>query len=186
MSSLDLVRLSVLDRLVGQRPERGTPGSPVFGEADGRVPVGQFKEVLRRDIEWLLNTRRVTGPEAASDVRGPGSSFGDVPGSPPGTWPESARSILAYGLPDLSGFSASSQDDKARLVRLFETVLRTFETRLEPDSVKATILPNPDDASHSMRVRITAVARMEDLREVVAFDTWCDPGLATLSVELHD
>ncbi len=72
------VQQPLLDRLIDQDPASGA--DPVQTRA---AAVRALKEALRRDLEWLLNTRR-TSLES------------------PGKYQELSRSVYFYGLPDLS------------------------------------------------------------------------------------
>ena len=57
---------------------------------------------LRRDLEWLLNTRRI-----AIDLAD--------------EYPELDRSVYNFGLPDFTAMSFSSPKDRARLLRALES-----------------------------------------------------------------
>jgi type VI secretion system protein ImpF len=67
---------SILDRLLDDDPAIQT--EPPTGRAQR---LRELKQSVRRDLEWLLNTR-------------PRGLLGG------GKWPELSRSILNYGLPD--------------------------------------------------------------------------------------
>ena len=71
----------------------------------------RLKDALRRDLEWLLNTRRIAVPPDESLV-------------------EVNRSLYVFGLPDFTAFSLSSPKDQAKLVRLLQATLKLFEPRL--------------------------------------------------------
>src|SRR5260370_35720674 len=75
------------------------------------TPERQLKASLRRDLEWLLNTRRIGVP-------------------PPESMVELTRSLYNYGLPDFSSYSLNSPQDRNRLVRALETPIGIFQPRL--------------------------------------------------------
>ena len=65
-------------------------------EVDPRMnPDRQLKASLRRDLEWLLNTRRIVDP-------------------PPESLVELNRSVYLYGLPDFSSYSLAAPKDRGR------------------------------------------------------------------------
>ena len=83
------VQQSLLDRLIDLDPESSADPLPNFARS-----VRQYKASLRRDLEWLLNTRRI--PEPAPD------EFEQV-----------QRSLYHYGLPDITSMSRDSTDARA-------------------------------------------------------------------------
>src|SRR3569832_1315075 len=76
-----IVTQSVLERLIDREPESPTDTPKSYAQS-----VRQLKASLRRDLEWLLNTRR--NPEAA-DHR----------------FPQLSRSVFNYGLPDITSLN---------------------------------------------------------------------------------
>jgi len=135
---------SVLDRLIDDEPGQSR-------EAPTSRPksVGDLKQSVKRDLEWLLNTRQVVG------------------GAPPGL-KELNRSLATYGLPDFSAVSIKSPADQARMERTLENAIGAFEPRLE--GVTVTIIP-PRDVEQKMRFRIEARLRVEPAPVPVTFDT---------------
>src|SRR5436305_14373809 len=87
------VTVSVFDRLIDTEPMSSREPAPTRAQS-----VRQLRESVRRDLEWLLNTRRVAVP-------------------PPEGLREVNRSVYVYGLPDFSAFSLSSASDQAKLTR---------------------------------------------------------------------
>jgi type VI secretion system protein ImpF len=137
------ISLSVLDRLIDSEP--GTPDRPWISRAES---LRLLKSSLRRDLEWLLNTRRVPSP--APSLR------------------ELNRSVWAYGLPDFSAYTLSSATDRARLLHDLESAIRTFEPRL--DAV-AVVPLDEERYAHAVRFRIEALLLVEPAPEQVSFDT---------------
>ena len=109
-------KLSVLDRLLDADPKRPSEAPPTPAQS-----LRELKASLRRDIEWLLNTRQ-TPQEAPPDSA------------------ELQRSLHVYGLPDISSMSLHSRQDYNRLVRAMETALATFEPRLR--GIRVTLAPS--------------------------------------------
>lgn len=138
------VTLSVLDRLVDTDPYNRT--DPPLNRANS---LRQLKASLRRDLEWLLNTRR--RPDAIPE----GST-------------ELSRSLFNYGLPDLSSLGVHSVQDQNRLLWMLETAVTYFEPRLM--AVRVTLEPVPG-AARMLRFQIQGMLRMDPAPERVSFDT---------------
>src|SRR6516165_2504091 len=125
------VTQSVLERLIDRDPQASTEAPPTRAQS-----VRQLRASVRRDLEWLLNTRRT--PEAAE---------ADLP--------EVARSLYNYGLPDLNALNWESSRDRTRLARTVNQALAIFEPRLRNIQV---VPMDPAGASpHVMRFQIEAL-----------------------------
>jgi len=98
------VQPSLLDRLTDHDPRNNLEGRIGYLES-----VRQFKTGLQRDLEWLLNTRRI--PIAAPDEL-----------------EELGRSTYHYGLPDVTSISRDSHEARQRALRGKEFVRRHFLT----------------------------------------------------------
>jgi type VI secretion system protein ImpF len=96
---------------------------------------------------------------------------------------EAGRSILNYGLPELSTFSWASGDDASAIRALVETAIRSFEPRLLPRSIKTEILPSEDVSDFRLRIRIEAILQVDPISEPVVFDTGLDIDGGGLRVE---
>jgi type VI secretion system protein ImpF len=153
----DVLRHSVLDRLAESGGVRGS-------SRDVRIGVGELRAAVRRDLEWLLNTRTIFPPELDD-------------------YPESRRSILGYGLPDLTTFSPSSESDCRRVCSLIEEAVRAFEPRLVPRSVHVDFVPSSRVDDFLMHFKIHGTLYVEPIREQVAFDTSMDMSCGALKVE---
>jgi len=138
------VSLSILDRLVDQDRNKTTeiPLSRVQS-------LRELKQSLRRDLEWLLNSRR-----SPIDV--------------PETFEECQKSLVVYGLPDLSSLTVHSANDQQKLLRGLEEALAHFEPRLT--SVKVTIAP-VSPGSRAVRFVIDAMLKIDPAPEHITFDT---------------
>jgi type VI secretion system protein ImpF len=139
---------SVLDRLTDNEPDNRNEVGP--GRAQS---LRQLKASLRRDLEWLLNTRRIIVPV-------------------PDYAKELQYSLFAYGLPDLTSFSSQSERDQKELLHIMESVIDIFEPRML--SVVVTMMPLTD-ATRSLRFQIEGLVRGDPAPERIVFDTVFDP-----------
>jgi type VI secretion system protein ImpF len=142
------VTLSALDRLIDQEPERKL--EPPLSRAQS---VRELKAAVRRDLEWLLNTRRTIEKSPAS-------------------LKELEHSLYNYGLPDVSSLYLRSPKDQANLLEAIKTAIDFFEPRLL--STKVTLEPAADD-TRVLRFGIEGLLRMDPAPEHVFFDTVLEP-----------
>lgn len=145
------VQQSILDRL--------TAGAHDISSR--RDSVRQLKAALRRDLEWLLNTR--------------------IPARKLPDWAEQTRrSAYYYGLPDITSLSGDSPEDRVRLMRMIELAVTTFEPRLA--NVEVSELPAREGA-RQVRFEVRGFLRIDPAPELVAFDTLLDLGSQTYAVK---
>jgi type VI secretion system protein ImpF len=139
------VTIPVLDRLVDLEPGNQTENPPTRSQSERLL-----KRAVRRDLEWLLNTRRIWDPpdEGLKEVN---------------------RSVYTYGLPDLSGLTMATSGDRNKLVRQILAAINLFEPRLA--NVRLVTVENPDTAKSEVRLRIEAMLRMDPSPEPISFDT---------------
>jgi type VI secretion system protein ImpF len=144
-----LVTLSVFDRLIDRDP-RNLMGEEAMTRAQS---VREMKNAVRRDLEWLLNSRRVAVPpdEALAEVN---------------------RSVYVFGLSDFSGWSLSSNKDQIRLLRSVQQTIRIFEPRLT--NVNIVPIESQTVATRTLRFRIDGMLVMDPAPEHVSFDTVLD------------
>jgi type VI secretion system protein ImpF len=142
------VTLSLLDRLIDQEPERKL--EPPLSRAQS---LREMKAALRRDLEWLLNTRR-TIEEAPASLK------------------ELEHSLYNYGLPDLSSLYLRSSNDQEILLKAIRTAVNFFEPRLL--NIKVTLEPTGDDR-RVLHFAIEGLLRMDPAPEHVFFDTVLEP-----------
>ena len=135
---------SVLDRLLDDRPEE-TREAPANRQTSLRL----LKLAVKRDLEWLLNTR--------SNPEGVLAGLTEV-----------ARSLAVYGLPDFTTATVKSSEDQNRLREAVELAVRTFEPRLEGVEVS---VDTTSEAERSVRFRIDARLKVDPAPEPVTFDT---------------
>ena len=139
------VTQSVLDRLIDREPASNSETAPPRAQS-----VRQLKVSLRRDLEWLLNSRRT--PEAV------GTEYQEL-----------EQSLYNFGLPDVTSLSWDSARDRGRLARMIEQVLDTFEPRLS--GVRVVAVEAAPGAQHVMRFQIEGMLDMDPSPEHISFDT---------------
>jgi type VI secretion system protein ImpF len=141
------VQPSLLDRLTDLDPRSSADPRITFAES-----VRQFKASLQRDLEWLLNTRRI--PEPIRE-----SWFEYLP-----------RSLYYYGLPDITSLSRDSRQSRTFLLRQVESAVAAFEPRLA--DVRITVVEAEGEGfRRELRFHIEALLRMDPTPEQVTFDT---------------
>lgn len=147
-----IVRRSVLDRLI----QSGEPEPRTASES-----VRVRKETVLRDVEWLLNTRRIylmAPPELV----------------------ELQDSVYHYGLPDITSVSADSAALRRDLLRQVEGCIERFEPRLT--GVRVTEAAKPAEGSRSIRFHVEAMLRLEGEAEPIYFDTVLDPASGSFNI----
>ncbi len=135
---------SILDRLLDENPD--VSKEPVTSRVQG---FRSYERAVARDLEALLNSRQETLEELPSE------------------FVEVSRSLITYGLPDLTSLSLLSQDDRNRIRRAVEESISAFEPRLQRVRVS---LEAPREQDRGLRFRIDALLRVEPTPEPVTFD----------------
>ena len=144
------VQQSVLDRLIDLDP-RATADPP----GSYAQSVRQYKAAVRRDLEWLLNTRRIVTPA-------------------PDSLEEVTHSLYHYGLPDITSLSSDSPESRVWLVRRIEEAIELFEPRLT--GVRVSLSAETANGSRELRFLIEGTLRMDPTPEQVVFDTVLELG----------
>jgi type VI secretion system protein ImpF len=138
-------RPSVLDRLIDQQPRNSTEVPPSWTDS-----VRDLKIAVRRDLEWLLNTRRIAEPA-------------------PESYEELNRSLYHYGFPDITSLGRDAKDTRVRLLRYIEDTLAVHEPRLA--GVRVMLAETDADSRRRLHFLIEGLLRMEPNPEQVVFDT---------------
>lgn len=138
------ITLSVLDRLIDLEPKARSEAPLTRAQSLRRL-----KAALKRDLEWLLNTRRT--PQEA-----PASSH------------ELDHSLYHYGLPDFTGLSLRSSRDQQKITKMLESAIARFEPRLA--NVRVRMAPVAENA-RLIRFVIEGLLRIDPAPERVSFDT---------------
>ena len=150
------VSQSVLDRLTNLTP-KGQGDAPMsFSES-----VRRYKAGVLRDLEWLLNTRRIPEPipEGLDEIE---------------------KSVYVYGLPDTTSLSGDDPAVRKQLQREIADCIRRFEPRL--DDVEVKLLAPTEDTKRMVRFSVEAILRMDPDPERIVFDTVLDPSSGKIRV----
>lgn len=115
---------SLLDRLTDDERDGGE------GREKRILSLAQIRESVRRDLAALLNSVHLA---ALVDLE---------------RYPEAARSVINFGIPDLAGHTASSVD-VAKLEQLLRQAIWDFEPRLIRNSVKVRMIANDNLNKHN-------------------------------------
>ena len=148
------VRMPLFDRLVDRDPRLRHELRPTR-TLDRRG----LRESVRRELEQLFNTRC---PFPAHRL------------------PIGGRTVLDYGVPDFSVFSARSFDDRVRLAELLRRTIEAFEPRLI--DVQVSLDPQPGDDLSLVGI-IEAKLLTDTVPEPVSFETALD--MKEGKVEVH-
>lgn len=125
---------SLLDRLTDS-----DPGVPAERRDDRVIDLRRLREIIQRDLSWLLNTANL------------GHEFDEE------KYPNVARSVLNYGLSEVSG--EYSTTDRAEMIRRsIARAISIHEPRIVPGSIDVTI--NPDEKTSNMTVALVIRADM--------------------------
>lgn len=147
---------SVLDRLLDFDPKSTTEAPKTRLRS-----LNELKQSVKRDLEWLLNTRAFLGDvdEKLEEVK---------------------KSVAVYGLPDFTGISAKNYKEQVRLTTAIEDAIKYFEPRFIDLKVSLEPINNVDKA---LKFRIEARLDMEPSPEPIAFDTVLELGSGEFSVK---
>jgi type VI secretion system protein ImpF len=152
MASSEMHYGALLDRLIDEHADR---------TGDDLPSLARLKEGLRRDLEALMNTRRRFL-------------------TPPSEFEELSRSLLNYGLDDLTNETISAADFRADFVAHVDEVLRRLEPRIT--AFEVVLLDNPDPLDRTLRFRIVGAVDLGDERQELQFDSHVDPVRAGIVV----
>lgn len=119
---------SLLDRLTDLAPANTKESS-----SQQSMSQKQFKEAVIRDLGWLLNSVAL---DVCEDLE---------------KYPEVQRSVLNFGLPDMSGHTSSNVIIRT-MENTIKSVIQQFEPRIINNSLKVKIHSNPDEMSHNSLV----------------------------------
>jgi type VI secretion system protein ImpF len=136
---------SILDRLID--PESaGTEARRGYG-------LQQMLEMIRRDLEDLLNTRQSTA---------------DIPAG----LKRVHKSMATYGLPDLTTFNVTTPQQREEMVQTLERIIAEHEPRLKDIRIQLSDLA--EGKRPAIRCRIEGRLALDPAPEV-SFDTIMEP-----------
>ncbi len=146
---------SVLDRLIDYEPDMSTEAPK-----SRSTSLRELRQAVRRDLEWLLNTRCHGDDTVDEDL-------------------ECRRSVAFYGLPDIMGMSPKSPSEQKRLTKALESAIKVFEPRFL--DLKVTLEP-VNHVDRQLKFRIEARLDMDPEPEPIAFDTILQTGSGEFAV----
>jgi type VI secretion system protein ImpF len=118
-----------------------------------REAVKRYEDSVRRDLEWLFNSRRVKDDRLTR-------------------YPELQTSVFCYGIPDLNSEDPSRTHDKDELLHNMEDAVARFDQRLRDVNIEfgTQVL-----GSHLLHFHISGVVMMDPVPAEVAFQSSLDP-----------
>lgn len=149
------VLLSLLDRLIDDAPDQTSEA------ADAGVAERLVKQGLRRDLEGLLNAKRPHSSWLGEDET-------------------LVRTVMGFGLPDLSTDDFATPAVRERIRRLIVQTIRQHEPRLR----RVEIETDGGPTSTGVRFRISAVLMIEEIEEAVTYDARLRPSDRDFAVRL--
>ncbi|MDE3166393.1 MAG: type VI secretion system baseplate subunit TssE [Acidobacteriota bacterium] len=151
------IQPSLLDRLIDEEP-----GSRVEAAMSRAESVRIFRAAVKRDLEWLLNT--TCAPH-------------DIPES----CAETRRSVLCYGLPDVSSVQLQDPGDEQNLLRSLEEAIEWYEPRLAHARVTSKDPYRP--GKQAITFHVEAVLLLDPAPERISFDTVLEISKGAYSVK---
>ncbi|MGA2344573.1 MAG: type VI secretion system baseplate subunit TssE [Candidatus Sulfotelmatobacter sp.] len=153
------VTLSVLDRLIDRDPKNSAEVPLTRAQS-----LRELKLALKRDLEWLLNTRRTIEP-APDSAR------------------ETVRSVYQYGFADITSKSVLSTRDHSDIIRDMESSIAIFEPRLKRAKVRMEAV---EGSYRSLKFVIEGLLCMDPAPEPVRFDTILELGKGEYEIKGAD
>ncbi|MEO0974615.1 MAG: type VI secretion system baseplate subunit TssE [Pseudomonadota bacterium] len=126
----DRLQPALLDRLTDREPDKKEES-----RARSVVSLRRLRESVIRDLGWLFNTTRYSVTDDLS------------------AYPRVAKSVINYGITDLSGKVTSSLDPR-ELERSIRQAVIDFEPRvlpngIPPDGIRVRVNVSDDDSRHA-------------------------------------
>lgn len=129
---------TLLDRLVDNAPHEKTESPDAYA-----VSPGQMREIVQRDLSWLLNT---TNLEDEIDRE---------------AMPLVASSVLNYGVPAFAGRFVDERNWQ-EVERIVRRAVLEFEPRLLPETLEVVPLSNDHSSSYNvLRFEIRGLVHMQ-------------------------
>ena len=151
------LRPSILDRLFDDEPH-----NQVEKKLEHHQVLKQLRASIRRDLEYLLNSR--------FHLIQPSSDLTEVD-----------KSIFNYGLPDLATVNIMDIERRKKFISHLESTLKSYEPRFK--SVSVSFVENADSVDRTLRFRIDTVIYADPLPEVVVYDSMLDSVTRSVSVK---
>lgn len=116
---------ALLDRLLDEEPDQQ------HESREKRViSMHQLRASVLRDLAWLFNANRLENVQNLD------------------AYPFVAHSVLNYGIPDFTGFTASGIDI-SRMEHVIRQAVWDFEPRIQRQSVRVSVHANPERMTHN-------------------------------------
>jgi type VI secretion system protein ImpF len=147
---------SLLDRLIDTEPDQSH--EPLWR---GSYRLEELREHVRRDLEYLLNTRH--------------GRFDLLKDSG-----ELAISTLTYGLPDFTGCVGGGIAERERVRAVVERAVQNFEPRLR--NVHVRTHESEQEFDRDFQLTIHALLCVDPILESVSFDTIVESTTGTCEV----
>lgn len=109
---------------------------------------------IRRDLENLLNTRRM-------------NLFW------PKEWQELSSSLLAYGMPDFMGQALETAETQKQFCKKMRQIIQNFETRFQV--VEVSLLQDSVSHDRVLRMRIEGLLCVKSVLETILLDSELEP-----------
>jgi len=150
---------SLLDRLTDDEPDKKQ-------EARIRRVLSprRFRELVRRDLAWLLNTGQLAATVDLDE------------------YPLVGESVVNYGIPDLSGHSVSDLEFPA-IERLIKDAIVAFEPRILRRGLKVTIVHDKESSGNTITFLIEGRLWAQPLPEQLYMRTRMDLESGGVKVE---
>lgn len=128
LKAQDRLQPALLDRLADDDPTNKSeaPEMRVISRA-------RMREAILRDLGWLLNSTFLSGDRSFD------------------AYPEVQRSVVNFGLPALSGMTASSVDPKNLEASVRRSIIN-YEPRILPDSLKVEAVISSRQLAHHNQI----------------------------------
>ncbi|MDP9592330.1 type VI secretion system baseplate subunit TssE [Shinella oryzae] len=152
----DHLQTSVFDRLIDPSPDLSN--DPLESAAQR---FSRLKEIFRRDLEAILNTRRWvhTTPKPLGEL---------------------SDSLLNYGVSDFIGASVITTGERERMALAIEETIARTEPRFH--DVHVEVLEPADGIERVLHMRICAVVTLSEGARPLTFETALDPSTRHFSV----
>ena len=148
-SSLEYLQTSILDRLLDDPTQQGRD-----------VSIRQVKRAVARDIENLLNSRRIIF-------------------DPPAGCPELENSLYTYGLQDFTAQNSGSGVVRQKIKNDIERTIARFEPRMTGVRVQFEL---SGEKGRTLRFSISGQLHADPLSEQVTFDSTLDVNRGRCSI----
>jgi type VI secretion system protein ImpF len=119
LTTQERLQPSLLDRLADDEPTKKEES-----REKRVISATRLRDCVARDISWLLNCVNLGIDEQLAD------------------YPDVARSVVNFGIPDLTGSALTGIDAKVLQRQLKEAIL-AFEPRLTPSTLRVTVNADP-------------------------------------------